>query len=342
MNSRCAAPVLLPNPVTHPAAWVAFLRDAGPGLDCRPAIFVSGDAHLELLSAARVEIGKHYDFVIADAATLDLLADKRLQYRWFQEHDVAAPRTLVPHSAEEAQEVAERIGLPCLAKPAFSHRWAAVSKNKVFPVRTRAEAARHYTRMQECQAYLILQEHVEGPDDQFYGVLTYIGRTGQTLAAFTKRKLHQFPEQFGNGSMQISIRDAALQHLAGGIFAKLGYAGFGSLEFKRDARDGRLKLIELNPRTVSGLQMAVDSGCDMPWLAYCDVTGTPVPPVTDFHAGVRFVNIAWELQRVRQTASRSPVRWLRLAADLGRSGSFAELSLRDLGPALSLLKRALR
>ncbi len=341
MNSRCAAPVLLANPAVNPEAWVAFLLEAGSNLACRPAIFVSGDAHLELLSAARAEVGKYYDFVIAAAATLDLLADKRSQYRWFQEQEVAVPQTLIPSSVDEAEEFAERIGFPCLAKPAFSYRWAAASKSKVFQVRSREDAARYYSLMQECNAHLILQEYVEGADDQFRGALTYIGRTGRTLAAFTKQKLHQFPEQFGNGSVQVSIRDTALQELAARIFEKLGYTGFGSLEFKLDARDGRPKLIEFNPRTVSGLQMAVDSGCDMPWLAYRDITGMDPAPVTDFRDGVRFVNVAWEFQRVRQAASRSPMKWLRFAADLTRARSFAEMSLRDPGPALSLAKRAM-
>lgn len=342
MNSRCAAPVLLPNPSVDPGAWVAFLLEAGPFLACRPAILVSGDAHLELLSAARGAVGEHYDFVIAEAATLDLLADKRSQYRWFQERDVPVPRTLIPGNEDEAEEFAEQIGFPCLAKPAFSHRWATLSKRKVFPVDSRAEAARHYTRMHACKAHMVLQEYIEGADDQFYGALTYIGRSGRTLAAFTKRKLHQFPERFGNGCLQVSIRDPALQELAAGIFEGLGYTGFGGIEFKVDKRDGRRKLIELNPRTVSGLQMAVDSGCDMPWLAYCDITGMTPAAVTDFRDGVRFVNVAWELQRVRHDASRSPAKWLRFAGDLARARSFAELSLRDPGPTLSLIKRALR
>jgi predicted ATP-grasp superfamily ATP-dependent carboligase len=102
-----------------------------------------------------------------------------------------------------------------------------------------------------------------------------------------------------------------------------------------------MKLMELNPRTVSGLQMAVDSGCDMPWLAYGDATGASPAPITEFREGVRFVNISWEFQRVRRVPSRSPVKWLRFAVNLARARSFAMLSLRDPGPALSLIRRAM-
>ncbi len=156
----------------------------------------------------------------------------------------------------------------------------------------------------------------------------------------TKRKLCQYPARFGNGSVQVSVDLPDLAHRSQEIFRNLGYAGFGTIEYKLDPADLRMKLIEINPRPVSGLQLAIDSGCDMPWIAYGALTGASPAPLFTHKSGVLFVNEAWEARRVWQ--SRSPGEWLRSAAFVTRARSFAAFSLSDPAPFCSHLRRTFR
>ena len=51
----------------------------------------------------------------------------------------------------------------------------------------------------------------------------------------------------------------------------IGYRGIGSAEFKRDERDGELKLIELNPRYWQQAALAERCGVNFPLAQYLDL-----------------------------------------------------------------------
>ncbi len=340
MSSRYGEGILMPDPVSSAAGWVEFMAAAGSRLDCRPVMFAAGDPHIDVLLAGRERLAAFYDFFAAGSEVLKLLRDKRSQYRWMMQRKVEIPRTLIPESGEEAAEAARSIGFPCIAKPAVSHRWPLRSRMKAVALRSAADADTAYRAMEEAGCGCVIQETVAGADDQFYGTLSYFSLAGKPLATFAKRKLRQYPERFGNGSVQVSVDMPELVARSEAILRSLGCGGFISIEYKLDAADGRMKLIEINPRMVSGLQMAIDSGCDFPWIGYRDLAGLPEEEQPGFKSGVIFVNEAWELRRV--LARRRMADWLAAALTAMRARSFAAWSLRDPGPFLSLVKRSLR
>lgn len=339
MSSRYSQGILMPDPVQHSAGWVEFMACAGSMLDCRPAVFAAGDPHLDVLLAGQDRLAAFYDFSVAGSAVLRLLRDKRSQYRWMMQRKVEIPRTLIPESGDEAVEGARRIGFPCIAKPAVSYRWPLRSKTKVVVLRSAAEAEAAYRVMEEAGCGCLIQETIRGGDDQFYGTLSCFSRFGRPLTTFAKRKLRQYPEGFGNGSVQISVDMPELVERSEAVLRGLGCNGFASIEYKFDAADGRMKLIEINPRMVSGLQMAVDSGCDLPWIGYRDLTGLPAEEPPGYRSGVLLVNESWELRRV--LARRRLADWLEAAATVIRARSYASWSVRDPGPFSSLVKRSL-
>jgi hypothetical protein len=52
------------------------------------------------------------------------------------------------------------------------------------------------------------------------------------------------------------------------------------VELKRDARDGRFKLMEINPRLWQWHGLAAACGVDLPRIAYADLVGTSPPDGT--------------------------------------------------------------
>ncbi len=71
------------------------------------------------------------------------------------------------------------------------------------------------------------------------------------------------------------VVDAGLRFLAA-----LDYRGLSQVEFKRDPRDGRYKLMEINPRLFQWHGLAAACGVDLPRLAYADLLGLPGEPAT--------------------------------------------------------------
>ena len=56
----------------------------------------------------------------------------------------------------------------------------------------------------------------------------------------------------------------------------------------RDPRDGRYKLLEVNPRLWQWHGLAAACGVDLPWIAYRDLVGDPLPPARMHGDGKRW------------------------------------------------------
>ena len=102
------------------------------------------------------------------------------------------------------------------------------------------------------------------------------------------------------------------------LLRKFVYRGLVAVEFKHDARDGTYRLMEINPRTVSGNQLAIRAGVDFPWIVYQYlVYPGACPPVNGFRPGVKHVNESWDLlaYRARRKDGDLPFwTWLRSLA----------------------------
>ena len=342
MHTRHARPLLMPDPEQAPEEWVRTLSELAAGLERKPVVMPTGDVHLRLLDAARPALEPACALAMPATETLALLLDKGRQYEAMAAAGALLPRGGVARSEDDARRLAAEIGFPCLAKPAVSGRWTAMGRAKACVIRHPEDAAAAWRAMTEAAMGCLLQERIEGGDDSLYGVFSYSAARSERHVQMTKRKLRQFPEGRGNGSQQISIDRPELAACALELLGRLRYRGFASIEYKEDPADGRLKLIEINPRAASGLQLAVNSGCDLPWIAYGDLTGAPPAPDLQRKTGVRFVNIAWETQRVRQRKEGWARRWLGLAAMLARSRSFGDWSWSDPLPFLAYLRRRSR
>ena len=63
------------------------------------------------------------------------------------------------------------------------------------------------------------------------------------------------------------------------LLRRLSCNGISQVEFKRDPRDGRFKLMEINPRLWQWHTLARACGVDLPLIAYRDQIGERVDPV---------------------------------------------------------------
>ena len=80
----------------------------------------------------------------------------------------------------------------------------------------------------------------------------------------------------------------ALEELAARVIRALRFEGIVELEFKRDPREGRLVLLDINPRVWGWHTLARGAGVDIPYLLWRMVRGESVEPVRA-RPGVRWV-----------------------------------------------------
>ena len=134
----------------------------------------------------------------------------------------------------------------------------------------------------------MVQELVPGGDDALYSVGSYLARDGQPLGVFCGRKLRQTPPGIGTCRVGEAVWVQEIVDGARRLLRSFGYHGLSQVEFKRDARDGRFKLMEINPRLWQWHGLAVACGVDLPRIAYADLTGRERPESTLQRDGKRW------------------------------------------------------
>jgi predicted ATP-grasp superfamily ATP-dependent carboligase len=74
--------------------------------------------------------------------------------------------------------------------------------------------------------------------------------------------------------------------------------------------------MEINPRTVSGNQLGVSAGVDLPWIAYRKLAGLDPAETLQrpFRLNVKYVNEEWDVQAfaaLRKSKELTLVDWIR-------------------------------
>jgi D-aspartate ligase len=278
-RSRYAEPYLVPDAHAAPLRFIAALRALG-----EVVVFPTHDEQLNLIAQHLEDVQVLAPFPAWDV--LERVQSKREQLAQAEEAGVDVPRTAHPASAGEARSAAADIGLPVLVKPAHPVGFKQRFRKQAFRCETLDEVAAAYERAQEFAP--MVQELIPGGDDTLYTVGSYLARDGGPLGIFSGRKLRQTPPGVGTCRVgeAVWMQDAVDAALS--LLEAFGYHGLSQVEFKRDPRDGRFKLMEINPRLWQWHGLAGACGVDLPRIAYADLVGEQPGDATMNGAGKRW------------------------------------------------------
>jgi predicted ATP-grasp superfamily ATP-dependent carboligase len=276
---RLAAPASLED-----RELVERLVELGRAQGERPVLFLTDDATLVAVHRHRAVLEEWYRFPMAPWSVLRRVIFKDALYR---EMDgvVPVPRTAVLAGESAVADAAGTVGFPAVVKPFLRFRSAAREPGEVpFEKLFGAKAVRvqgrddlgAVHRLARSHGFdLLAQEEIPGPVSSLVSVGLYATRDA-VAAAFTARKLGQVPADFGDGLIVEATREPALIALAAKAVRHFGYHGMADIEFKRDARDGTYKLLDINPRPWLWINLPTVCGVNLPYAAYLDALGRPL------------------------------------------------------------------
>jgi D-aspartate ligase len=273
-----------PNSQEEPRQLLRFLLDAAPELH-GAVIFPTRDADLLFLDKFRQELETFYTLAIPLPHVLFHIMDKAALARTAAEAGIPVPRTAVGSKLAELQTAAEEFGYPCVLKPVHSvhwrqrNHWKAVGGRKAFRANNPAELQYHHARISQIHGEILLQEWIPGETDQIVVWGGYVRIGEEPLACFTARKLIQCPGEFGTGCVVESDEIPDLLEPSLRLCRALDYEGIAEIEYKRDRRDAKLKLIEINARHWDWHGLGAASDVNLSWAAYCHLTGRPIQSV---------------------------------------------------------------
>ena len=273
---------------------------------------------------------------LPSAHILECIADKYKQYLLALEAGIPVPRTFVAKNMDELQEIMNEIPFPAFIKGAEVTSWRSKIgvASKGFVVSNRKELVDTFKVIFGKGAIGLVQEIIPGPDTNHYKSSCYLSGNGEILLAFGLQKIRQQPAGFGFGCLVQSIKYPEMLDLGKEFFNKIGYRGVGSAEFKLDPRDGRLKLIELNPRYWQQNGLADRCGMNFPLMNYLDLTGAEMKPVMEYRSGIKWVNIYSDIESFREYRHRGQLSWRQWLVSFRGEIMLSDLAWEDLLPGL--------
>lgn len=340
-HTRYAETRILPSCTSKPSVWLRELRRFAKRSSTRPVIFATSDAHNVFLATYADELSADYRFLVPDLATMQSIVNKREQYAIAERAGVPIPATFFPESPEDLEELLEHVPFPCILKPYRAHVGRAkIGSKKVAVCESPGVLREIFASVVGDEAAFMVQEIVPGGDHDLFGYLGFWGRDHDEICWLTKQKLRQNPPLFGDGCLQVTVEEPEVARLARQLLDAFDYRGFVGVEFKRDTRDGTFRLMEVNPRTVSGNQMAITAGVDFPWIGYRYLLGETIELAScQARSGVLYVNEEWDVKSFltlwRQGLLTAGEWWRSFRTAEARSIYASD----DRGPALEVFRR---
>jgi predicted ATP-grasp superfamily ATP-dependent carboligase len=107
----------------------------------------------------------------------------------------------------------------------------------------------------------------------------YFDGDSECHAPVTGRKLRQLPPYTGVTTLGVCVPNPDVEETNRRFMQAIGYRGVLDIGYRYDARDGRYKLLDVNPRIGATFRLFVgEDGMDVVRALYLDLTGQPVPP----------------------------------------------------------------
>lgn len=265
---------------TEGGALVTLLLGIAADFDEKPMLFVTEEKSVRTVSENRDRLLSGFRIRLPEHDRLMALMHKQ-GFQALAEATASPIPPIVQLCSEDDLTRLDGLDYPCALKPSAKDYAYGARFAKAYVVQSADEAAQLYREIAPVCSDLVVQQWIDGGDDDIYFCLQYVGDDGP-VASFCGRKLRSWPPRIGGTASCTAAWEVAdeLDAMTTAFFKATGFTGMGSMEYKRDRRDGRFYMIEPTvARTDFQEEVATLNGVNIPLAAYCYEVGLPLPPV---------------------------------------------------------------
>jgi predicted ATP-grasp superfamily ATP-dependent carboligase len=275
-----------------------------------PPLFFQHDGDLAFVSRYRSDLRGHLRFVVADADVVEQCMDKTLFVVLAQRLELPIPRSVVLWPAVQPALPQLDLEPPLIVKPLTRRDdwWRPIAGHaKALEIDTYEQFEAEWERLAQAGVDLVAQEMIPGGEERIESYHGYVDAGGDVAAEFTGRKVRTLPHNFGE-TTACEVTDAGdVRELGRECMRRLRLRGVAKVDFKRGP-DGRLHLLEVNPRFNLWHLPGAAAGVNIPAVVYADLLELPRPRVGPVRPGVRW-SVPWDDYRAVRQNGMSLARW---------------------------------
>lgn len=229
------------------------------------------------LARSKGEFTDHCRVVVEDYQKVIKFHDKRQTMRMAKQLGIPIPDTVFPDGIGDVKSYAENAVYPVVLKARKGHSatgvWYAGDKDQLLHLYSglakkegSADGFLHDTSRP------LLQEFIPG---QLHDA-TALGINGEMKLGLTQQRIITNPSSGGPGIVNVTTFDRELLQYAGKLIGHTKWNGALLFDFIRDQRDGRAKLLEVNPRFWGTTWLSIQAGFNYPYYLVRQALGHPL------------------------------------------------------------------
>lgn len=257
-------------PTLEGQALVDHLLNFAKGYAVPLILFATEEKTVRTISEYRDQLSAAFHLRLPQHERLMALMHKQGFQELAEANHAPIPRTVRLQGLDDLAQ-AEQLKFPCVLKPSEKNYAYGARFKKAYKVLSAEELRTMYAEIHPVLADMVVQEWIEGKDSEIYFCLQYLGKQGELVASFTGRKIRSWPIRIGGTASCTSAweYDQELTQKTKAFFDQVGFTGMGSMEYKRDERDGQFYMIEPTvARTDFQEEVATINGVNVPLAAY--------------------------------------------------------------------------
>lgn len=251
-------------------------------------LIACSDKWTSAVAGLPADVRARYHASVSPPDAIDQFVDKDRFRLLVERLAIPAPHTFTIREPADLDRVDPAALQGGFLKPTDSQRHNRLFGTKGAFFRS-PQAARHLVEQaSERGVTFMLQEWIPGGMAKTILLDGFVDRTGTMRALMVRRRIRMNPPRLGNTTTALTLPIAEAREAPDSLrtlLADVHYRGAFNVEFKFDERDGRYKIIELNPRPAWFVATLAKAGMDLPWMTYLDALELPVPTSPPYRVG---------------------------------------------------------
>ena len=260
--TKISNPIIIENFNNKENFKKALIEYGEKNKDYKILLIATSDLYVKMVSEEKGLLEKYYVFNYPDINIVNNLLIKERFYEIYRDMGIDIPETYIYKcdEKENINKIKEKFKeYPIIIKPSdgVEYHNLEVILDKVYKVYNSEELEKTILKIKEAgyRNNLIIQEFIPGDDSALFDSIFYVGKNKKAqIATFAQIGLQErTPTGIGNCTVLVNGFDEhgykeELIYRLKDFLEKIGYQGFAEFDMKYDSRDGKYKVLEINPR----------------------------------------------------------------------------------------------
>lgn len=205
-----------------------------------------------ILSKHKKEFGSLTTIHVNDWPLFSMASDKLQTMEACMKNNLPCPKTYL--SLNDFKQDAHNVQYPIVCKPRTG--CAAVGFHVADDEHDLLE---YYKKAEQKYGPCLIQEYIPQDGLQYKAEL-YIDRNGAMKAACVFSKVRWYPINGGSSTLNETVDRPDIVEDCRKLLAAIGWRGYADIDLIEDTRDGKAKIMEINPRITGSVKICFEAG----------------------------------------------------------------------------------